>query len=380
VSESVAGNSSDLFELQEQLSRSVRSSLGGTLTPVLLDGHRPHSEAFDSYMRGRYALEYRGEPGNLEAAIELFETAIDADPKYGPSYLGLATAYALMPDYRRTSQSRSPSYWNDKALATVAKGVERDPVIEDAAGAIYGFVFHKEKRWQESERAHLRAVNAAVVDSNAFNWYSRMLASVGLMDDALEMALRAVEIDPTSAVINSRIAINYTWLQNRQKAHEYFERSNELGAAGVNHLLAYAFLLSRDGNLEQARSVTMEGMKKSDQRTDWVDPVFAALADAANIPTALRALDDAAADGDLAPQIELTVRTLFGDIDGAMDIAVRLEEPGEYFEMDLLYIPELIALRQHPDFMPLLDRLGVIDYWQSRGCTWSDDKVHCPQE
>ena len=63
-----------------------------------------------------------------------------------------------------------------------------------------------------------------------------------------------------------------------------------------------------------------------------------------------------------------------------MQFARLLESPGEAFEMDLLFIPELKAFRQHPEFMPLLDRLGVVDYWASAGCAWAEDRVTCQRD
>ena len=46
--------------------------------------------------------------------------------------------------------------------------------------------------------------------------------------------------------------------------------------------------------------------------------------------------------------------------------------------MDLLFTPELLALRQHADFEPLMQRLGVAAYWQSKQCSFVDGNVSCP--
>jgi hypothetical protein len=60
-----------------------------------------------------------------------------------------------------------------------------------------------------------------------------------------------------------------------------------------------------------------------------------------------------------------------------MDVALRLEEPGEALQMDLLFTPEFQALRDHPEFVPLLERLGVVGYWQESGCTYDGKKAIC---
>lgn len=372
-SNTVEGVADDLFPLQQKLARAVRSNLGHEPEPALITGHRPESEAYDSYMRGMFALENRGVPGRLEDAIELFEAAIQHDNEYGPSYLGLATAYALMPDYRAAPVEEM----NRLALQTVEAGINADPVIEQAASAVYGFVYHKEKRWQESEQAHKRAVSAAVVDSNSFNWYSRMLSSVGRLDDALLQALRALEIDPRSAVNNSRAAITYTWLGEAEKAGEYFERASDLGARGSTHLLAHAFLLSRQGEIERARGLAQSGMERAGADASWVGPVFDAFGDASKTSAALQVIDKVSGSNKIAPQVEFTARVLFGDIDGAYKLANHLERPGEYFEMDLLFVPELRAFRDDARFGELLERLGIAEYWHLNGCEFRDDRVVC---
>ena len=60
-----------------------------------------------------------------------------------------------------------------------------------------------------------------------------------------------------------------------------------------------------------------------------------------------------------------------------MAIARLLDNPGETFSMEILYIEELAPLRQHPEFMQLLESLGVVSHWEDVGCRWEDDEVRC---
>ncbi len=371
----VDGTADDLFALQQKLANKVRGDLGDKLLPELIKTYQPDSVAYDSYMRGMFALEHRGDPGKLESAIELFEDAIHLDENYGPSYLALATAYSLMPTYR----GASPEEMDHLALQTIEKGIEVDPTIEDAAGAIYGYVYHKQKRWKESEAAFLRAINADVVDPNAFNWYSRMLASVGRLDASLAQSLAGLELDPSSTVLNSRVAMCYAWLEKNQKALEYYEHANAFGWTGETHILGYAFILMQTGQIEKAKDLSMDTVQTARKSTDWVEPVFDAISDPnpTKASAALEALDRVSAVDSINPRVEITVRTILGDLDGAMRVAKLLEKPGEFFEMEMLFIPQLKALRRHPDFMPLMDKLGITRYWQSKGCVWDGDRVTC---
>ena len=109
----------------------------------------------------------------------------------------------------------------------------------------------------------------------------------------------------------------------------------------------------------------------------WIDPVFAALDDATQRDAALAAVDAAATQDGISKQIEFIVRVVLDDLDGAMRVARLLESEGEVFEMDLLFIPEVQPLREHPEFESLLDALGITEYWRARGCAWTGTGAVC---
>lgn len=373
VSDAVSGRKSEMLDFQRRLVTSVRSGMFPGIEQILITGPQPTGAGTDSYYLGLHAIERRGEPGYLTNAIDHFKAAIRLDPNLGPAYLALATAYALLADFANAPVEQA----NRLAIETIKKGIEVDDTIEEAAGAIYGFVYHKEKRWEEAEAAYQRAINARLVDANAFNWYSRMLASVGRLDASRDVILRAQMIDPDNPIINSRVAIAYAWLDDADNAAEFFERSRQLEARGPTHLLANALFLTRSGQYEAARVLARTGVSMQGINVEWIDPVFEALSDPLKRGEALAAFNTALDAQPLTPQIEVVVRTLLGDLDNAMRVARLLEQPGEAFEMDLLFIPEMRPLHEHPGFMPLLDALGITRYWDARGCELVDGIVRC---
>jgi len=60
-----------------------------------------------------------------------------------------------------------------------------------------------------------------------------------------------------------------------------------------------------------------------------------------------------------------------------MKIARRSEAGGALFEIEIIFIDEFREFRQHPEFMDFVDGLGLVDYWNSAGCTWVNDNVEC---
>ena len=68
---------------------------------------------------------------------------------------------------------------------------------------------------------------------------------------------------------------------------------------------------------------------------------------------------------------------ILGDTDGALEVARILVQPGKTFETELLFLPEFRPLWQRPEFLELMDTLGVTDYWAQAGCVWQDLAVQC---
>ena len=359
------GPVSEIFQLQEDLARMVRRDLFGKSSQQLISRTRPAS--FGAFDRRQDSAR------SLEEAIELFQETIGLDENFGPAYLMLANAYLLLPTYRDAPADEM----RRAAIDTVQKGISVDGSIGDAANAIYGFVHHQKMQWQESEEAYRAAISSDVIDPNAFNWFSRMLASVGRLDDSLEQALVALEMDPTSAVINSRVALAYLWLGDTNNSEAFFARAAKYGASGSTHTMGYALFLFREGRTAEAYQSAREAAQMAGGSEDWIDPVFAALEDETYRAAAVAAVDEAASQNGINRQFEFIVRTVLGDLDGAMRVARLLQSEGEVFEMDLLFIPEVKPLREHPGFAELLDALGITEYWRARGCTWTGAGAVC---
>jgi DNA-binding winged helix-turn-helix (wHTH) protein/TolB-like protein/Tfp pilus assembly protein PilF len=374
ASNMVEGPREQLFALQEDVARKVREHVAGDSDRRLVSQSRPENPtAYDRYMIGRDLLGHRRQEGNLEGAIELFEESIALDPSYGPAYLALAEIYVLLPDYRGYDLNEAHA----KAVEIVRQGIEADPAIEDAAAAVYGFVYHKQKKWAQAAEAFERATRAQVVEPNAFNWYSLMLGSVGRYDKSLAVGLAGLESFPTSPILNSRVAIVYTWTNNDEMAGEFFKRARQLGVRGGTHDLAHAMYLLRQGDLTAAKSAADAGITDGGGTTDWVAPVFSALVDPEDRASALAILDETAANGPINPQVESTVRVLLGDIDGALRVARTLVKPGEIYETEFLFLHEFKPLWERPEFLELMATLGITDYWQQVGCKWSNFSVNC---
>jgi len=376
-SRTIDGNIDDMPGIRAMLADDVVESLIGESAKLLEADSRPGTfEALDAYMTGQYEFSIRSAL-SIRKSIAMFEKTIELDEDFGPAYVWLAYAYALLPEY--TPESSTLMY--EKALLIADKGVAIDPRVTGPAQTVYGFIYHKRGQWTRATMAHLQAINAATVYPISHQLHSRLLASVGRLDASLEAARQAREIDPQQAVLISRLAIAYFWLDELDLAEKYFKRSDaHMEYEAAIHDLAYALFFIRKGDYDRAANEAIAGLEKYGLDTSWVRPVFEGIHNPDKYDDAYRRVLQLSENGSVSANIEVTLWALLGDGDRAMAVARKLEDSGEIFEAELMFIPQLSVLREHPEFPALLDSIGLTEYWASIGCEWQGGQVVCEIE
>src|SRR4029453_1274984 len=88
----------DMFEVQDELTRAVvdalRPNLPGAERARILRHRTHHPAAHVCYLKGRFHL-FRMTQSGIEAGVQYFEPAVEADPTYALAYVGLAHAYRM---------------------------------------------------------------------------------------------------------------------------------------------------------------------------------------------------------------------------------------------------------------------------------------------
>jgi len=366
------GTDKEIFALHEQVATAVRDEIRGEDEETVTASSRPtNSEAYDKYLLGQFHLAKR-DPASLQEAAGFFTESIEMDPGYGPAYLDLANAYLLLADY---SDKKEDMF--DRAIETVEDGVAQDPNIHDAAQTVHGYVHTKRGDWMAATEAFDIATNTAAEYPVSHHYHSVLLASVGRVDESLDAAIRAREMEPDSQVLNSRLAIAYLWKNDLVNARQTYDFANTMGPGAPIHQKSYALFLVLDDKVDEARDVLRRVMEILELDTVWVDPVFNELAKSPTSEAMSTVL------GEYAEQIPENVLVVFWAIAGqsnkAMEIARKLVDDPSFFDIELIYLDEFSALRQHAEFPQLLEDLGLTDYWENIGCRWDNDQLSCSE-
>ena len=366
-------NRDGIFDLQRAVADNLRGEMDEEFVAEAPVDTSASFAAVDAYARGRYIFEQR-QHDRIDVAIEQFKKATRLDPSFGPAWLGLAYTYSIWPDYDLRID-RVASF--EEARKAIEEGVANDPSIRESAGTVYGYIYHKQNRWAEAMENTLMAVNGASPTADDFHWHSRVLASVGRMEEAAEYARRGVELDPEYPVIISRMAIASFWINDLETAERYFDIANRMELEASIHSLAYSLYLIRMGRIDDAKERARQALEEIKVNTDWIDPVFELIGDPTARPAALAALDAMESSGEMPANVIMTLSMLLDDVDRAMRVAQGVITGQGVFEIEILFTEEFRAFREHPGFEAFVNDVGLAAYWQSAGCRFENDRVTC---
>jgi serine/threonine-protein kinase len=232
----------DVFAVQEQISKSMVASLRGRLSvpadQPLSRAHTPNIEAYNLYLKGRYHSNRRT-PESLRKGVEFLEQAVAKDPRYALAFSGLADAYALLASYG----SRPPGEVLPKAKTAALKAIEIDPTLAEAHSSL-GFIYlYQDWNLAEAEKGLRRALQLKPQSATANHWYAYLCMLTDRLDDAIEYAKVAEQLDPLSPNIKKGIADIYTRRREYDKAIEKCQEALDLDSSFVTaySLLARAY-------------------------------------------------------------------------------------------------------------------------------------------
>lgn len=98
----------DMLDIQTNIARSVAAEIVPVLSPESQTKIKAQptisSGAYDFYLRGRDYLRQPAEISTLESAVELFDRAIDLDPRFAQAYAGRCEANLGSYEFTRTSE------------------------------------------------------------------------------------------------------------------------------------------------------------------------------------------------------------------------------------------------------------------------------------
>lgn len=218
----------DVLRLQDDVARAIAREVGAH---AAVDPQRigaaplPRKVIPDVYLldlRGRRMMESRTEAG-FRAALACFEQALDLDPSYGPSYLGVARAHNMLANYG----IEAPRQAHPRVRSALDRARSMGADAAEAQGELAQMLWQFDFDWAGADREFRQALEAAPQNARLWYWRGTMLAVGGCFDAALESLARSEELDPLSPMIPA----NRGWIH-------YFARRYDQSVAALREVLA----------------------------------------------------------------------------------------------------------------------------------------------
>lgn len=195
----------NLFAVEDAVSARVADSIRLELTGKQRErlARRPttSSEAYQSYMRGRYFWNERTGAG-LKKGLDYFRQAVDLDPTYAEAYAGIADSYAMLGLYTVLP----PNEAFPKAKAAAMEALKLDSALAQAH-AMLGFIhFYYDWDGAAAEKEFATALQENPNYAMAHSWRGFNLAVMGRFSEATTEANLAQAADPLSAIIGTNAA------------------------------------------------------------------------------------------------------------------------------------------------------------------------------
>jgi eukaryotic-like serine/threonine-protein kinase len=195
----------DIFKVQEEIASEIIEKLRIKLTHTekkrLAKRHRPNTESYRLYLKGRFYWNKRTDEG-LKKGIEFFRQAIEVDPTYALAYVGIADSYGVLNFFGDLPPKESAT----RATAAAKRALEIDDTLAEVHTS-FGLVnLIYDWDWQSAEREFKRAIKLNPNYATARDWYSAYLMAVGKTEEAIEEIKHAQELDPLSPIITTGLA------------------------------------------------------------------------------------------------------------------------------------------------------------------------------
>ena len=197
----------DIFEMQDQVSRKIAEALQVELTPSeerrLARSARPAGGAYELYMKGRLHLS-RETIDDVNAAIESFEKAAEADPRFALAWAGLSAAFARM------GFSFDPEGdWWDRAQAMCEKALALEPGLPEARYTRAILLWSPLRAFDVA--GALPEFAAAIAGrpslGDAHERLAVMLVHISMFEEAARHFGRALEINPNDMMAQTHLAL-----------------------------------------------------------------------------------------------------------------------------------------------------------------------------
>jgi TolB-like protein len=192
-------NLGDVFTIQDEVCAAVAEAMHIGLASQLPKVHPANANAYMLYLKGAYLLKRR-RPDSIQRAFEYQQEAIRLEPNWAEPYYSAAMSFIVRTIYG----DLPPATGLPESESLLSKGLaldENSAVLHSTLGMLRMLQW----RWEDSEKAHRRALNLEPANAFPHQCYSILCSFLSRPEEAVFHAAKSVELDPLDLMTNFRL-------------------------------------------------------------------------------------------------------------------------------------------------------------------------------
>jgi serine/threonine protein kinase/Flp pilus assembly protein TadD len=292
----------DVFEVQDEIARSISQALRITLSPqeekAIARKPTESAQAYDYYLRGRqYFHQFRRK--GFDFARQMFARAIVIDPAYARAYAGVADCCSFLYMYWDSSEDNL-----NEADAASRKALELDPDLSEGH-ASRGLALAMRKNFAGARTEFETAIRINPKLYEAYYFYARTSFQQGDLTKAAQLYEQASRVNPDDYQAPSLLAPVYKSLgreaeadATRRRALQLAEKHVELHPDDARALYLGAGILCQLGERERGLEWAQRALATDPEETSIIYNVGCVYALSGEAEKAIDCLEKATARGD----------------------------------------------------------------------------------
>jgi tetratricopeptide (TPR) repeat protein len=214
------GVAGDLFTLEDQIYTQLVSGLNvnPSSDELATAEARPTDNvaAYDLYLRGRNSMRGHGDK-SIQSALDYFDQALKADPKFALAYTGVADASLRM------NSIKKDSFWTQKALGAAQQAQQLNDKLPEVHATL-GSVYSATGKYSEAVAELTRALSLAPNSDEFYRRLGDVQLNSGNNAQALVAFQKAVQLNPYYWVNQNALGKAYAHQADYDKALQAFQQ------------------------------------------------------------------------------------------------------------------------------------------------------------
>jgi len=347
----------DVLTLQSEVAQAIAREIRVKLTPQeqahLAQAHAVITEAYESYLKGRYHWNRRSREG-LGKARKYFQQAITQDQAFAAAYAGLADALSI----RGLWGLVPPEEGCGKAKELALQALAIDSGLAEAHTSLAWAAVNYDYDFSAGEIEFERSIALDPRSATTHQWFGMTLGMMGRYEEAYTELKRAVRLDPHWSNIHFGLAFVFWSGRRYDQAIEHCEKALELDPDSVQAYVWLGLACVAKSMCEPAVTALRRAAELSQGTPVAVACLGEAYAAARQCEEAQKILQELLRHPHVTAYFVARIYTALGNHSEAFRwLEIAYEQHGEWLVL-LKVDPRFDDLRSDPRFQDLIRRMN----------------------